>query len=715
MKRYLLFFLAVAAFFHAAAQDNFPVKSLGKTIYTGAFTGNGLLGSMTYLKTSNAFRVDIGRTDVYDHRENKESALFDKARLPIGHFEFVLPDSIRQASAEIQYKKGIAVAKIETASGAFRVKTVTFAHRNLIYLEISPLSSGSLLETVNWIPEEAISPRTKFAHAQKPDHYPANPKGSFLEIEGVRVYKQPLLAGGGYATAWKAFRKKDKLLYLISVGYNTGSEDYITEAVAQVNAFRMNKLDDELAKHTRHWTEYYEKSKLLVPDVALQQFYDMQLYKLACATREDRPAMDLQGPWTASTPWPAYWHNLNIQLAYSPVFTANHLEIAKSLKQMIDRNVDNLIGNVPEAYRYNSAAIGRSSAPDMISPVWLERGKDGSTWEDGKKELGNLTWMMHSYYQYYRYSMDPKVYDTLFPLLKRAVNYYLHLLERDEQGKYHVAVRTHSPEYPKSYDYDTNYDLSILKWGLTALISLDEERGGKDALNQQWKDVLFNLREFPQNEDGFMIAKGRPYAESHRHYSHLMMIYPFYLVNWDQEENRELISRSIAHWQSKDRFLQGYSFSGAASMYAMMGKGDEALRSLKVLLNKYVKPNTLYAETGPVIETPLAAMSSIQELCLQYWNGTVRVFPAIPEGWQDVSFEHFRTDGAFLISAERKAGKNVHVRIFSEKDGQIKIKPNLDGRLSWKGTKKGVKLLENQNGIYLFEIPKGATLLLQGN
>lgn len=715
MKKYVLFLLAVVAVFHAAAQGNFSIKSLGKTIYTGAFTGNGLLGSMTYLKASNAFRVDIGRTDVYDHRKNMESALFDKARLPIGHFAFTLRDSVRQAAAEIQYKKGIAVAKIETASGAFHVKTITFAHRNLIYLEVLPLDSGPLPETVNWIPEEAVSPRTKFNHVQQPDHYPANPKGSFLEMGGVQVYKQPLLAGGGYATAWKAFRKKDKLLYLISVGYNTGSEDYVAEAVAEVNAFQMNKLEDDLAKHTQYWTAYYDKSKLIVPDVTLQQFYDMQLYKLACATGEDRPAMDLQGPWTANTPWPAYWHNLNIQLAYSPVFTANHLEIAKSLVKMIDRNKDNLIGNVPKAYRYNSAAIGRSSAPDLISPVWLERGTDGSRWEDGKKELGNLTWMMHSYYQYYRYSMDPNVYDSLFSLLKRSVNYYLHLLERDEQGKYHIAVRTHSPEYPKSYDYDTNYDLSILKWGLTTLISLDAERGGKDALHQQWKDVLVNLREYPQDKDGFMIAKDRPYAESHRHYSHLMMIYPFYLVNWDQQENRELISQSIAHWQSKERLLQGYSFSGAASMYAMMGKGDEALRSLKVLLNKYVKPNTLYAEAGPVIETPLAAMSSMQELCLQYWNGTLRVFPAIPTSWQDVSFEHFRTDGAFLISAERKAGKNVCVKIFSEKDGQIKIRPNLDGRLTWKGTKKGVKLLGNQNGTYLFEIPKGAELLLQGS
>src|SRR5690606_8010374 len=203
---------------------------------------------------------------------------------------------------------------------------------------------------------------------------------------------------------------------------------------------------------------------------------------------------------------------LNIQLTYSPTFASNHLDIAHSLIAMIDRNFGNLIQNVPEPYRYNSAAIGRSSSPDMISPVYVQKGLDNEAWDDGRKELGNLTWMLHSYYQYYRYTMDTAVYDRLFPLLKRAINYYIHLLEKDNNGKYHISVRTYSPEYPQGYAYDTNYDLSILKWGLKTLIALDGEREGNDKFRGQWSDILDNLRPYPQDSTGFMIAKDLPYA-----------------------------------------------------------------------------------------------------------------------------------------------------------------------------------------------------------
>ncbi|WDF69323.1 hypothetical protein PQ465_02810 [Sphingobacterium oryzagri] len=697
---------------YVVAQESFPVKPLGKTIYSGVFTGNGLLGTMTYIKAKDAVRIDIGRTDVYDHRVNRESALFDKARLPIGHFEIALPDTICAAAGDIAYRSGQATATIETAKSSLHIKMLTLAHRNLIYIELSSSRGQVLPSDWSWIAEDAQSPRMAFGYVAKPDNYQTNPKGVLEKNNDVSVYKQPLLAGGGYATAWKSLRRANKVCYLVSVGYSKQSDQYVDEAIDAINSFPINRLDDEIATHQQSWKNYYAKSTLRIPDVQLQQFYNMQLYKLASATGEDKPAMDLQGPWTAATPWPAYWHNLNIQLAYSPVFTANHLEIAGSLMQLLDREQENLAGNVPEPYRYNSAAIGRSSSPDLISPVFLELGKEDYNWEDGRKELGNLTWIMHSYYKYYRYSMDSKAYDRLFPLLKRAVNYYLHLLEKDTTGKYHIAVRTHSPEYPGSYHYDSNYDLSILQWGLTALISLDKERGGKDPLHKKWTEVLANLRDYPQDESGFMIAKDLPYAQSHRHYSHLMMIYPFYLVNWDQPENRDLISRSIAHWQSKTSALQGYSFSGAASMYAMMGKGDDALRSLHTLLTKYVKPNTLYAETGPVIETPLAAMSTVQELCLQYWDGKVRVFPAIPSTWKEVYFENFLTDGAFLISARRKEGKNIHVKILSKEGGEIQIDPNLTGNVSWSSAQKNVKLLKHENARYVFFMPKGSEVVL---
>jgi len=285
------------------------------------------------------------------------------------------------------------------------------------------------------------------------------------------------------------------------------------------------------------------------------------------------------------------------------------------------------------------------------------------------------------------------------------------LLEKDQNGKYAIAVKTYSPEYSKGFAYNTNYDLSILKWGLRTLLELDDERGGNDPLHAVWKDVLAHLVEYPQNTDGFMIAKDVPYEESHRHYSHLMMIYPFYDVNWDQKENRTLIEKSIAHWQSKKQWLQGYSFSGAASMYAMMGRGDAALASLDILLNKYVKANTLYAESGPVIETPLAAMASIQELCLQYWNGILRVFPAVPSKWRDLSFTHFLADGGNLISAQRKNGNTVAVEVKSQYGGTLKLKLGMLNpivKIHGKGT-----YTKQEDGLIRLELNKGTIVAIR--
>ena len=690
--------------FSAENPSIFTLKHVGTNIYEGVFTGNGLLGTMTYLKDRHHARIDIGRTDVYDHRETNEDVLFDKARLPIGHFSLAFSDSIDNTYGEINYHHAEAIAYYQHSKQNTAIKTLTFSQSNIIYIEISK-GKGTLPELI-WNPEIAQSPRLNFSYTQKPIHYLPNPQGQFMEREGVKVYVQTLNAGGGYAVAFKKVAGNEKDCYFVTITYAQEGEGFVDQAVAQIKGVGLDMVPNLTRQHQEWWERYNLRSSLRVPDKQLQQFYAMQRYKLACATRSDKPAIDLQGPWTSNTPWPAYWHNLNMQLTYSPTFVSNNLDIARSLIAMIDRNKENLILNVPKNYRYNSAAIGRSSGPDMLRPVYLEKGVDIDARGDGDKELGNLTWMLHSYYQYYRYSMDSSAYNRLFPLLKMAVNYYLHLLENDNSGKYHIAVKTFSPEYPKGYGFDTNYDLSILKWGLKTLISLDNERDGSDPLHTKWEDILKNLRDYPKNDTGFLIAKDIPYSQSHRHYSHLLMIYPFYDVNWDNIEQRDLIKRSIAHWQSKTSYLQGYSFSGAASMYAMMGLGNKALESLKVLLTKYVKPNTLYAESGPVIETPLAAMQSINELMLQHWNGFTRVFPAIPDSWEDVSFKHFLTDRAFLISATREQGKTKEIIIESQYDGTIQLMHDMDNpKVKIKGNGK---LLKNQHGESILYLEDGA-------
>ncbi|TXH20121.1 MAG: hypothetical protein E6Q95_06385 [Chitinophagaceae bacterium] len=679
--------------------------ALGKTIYQGVFTGNGLIGSMTFLKDSQSVKINIGRTDIYDRREGKDN-LFERPRLPLGYFEIKLSEKIIEATGKIDIYNAQAIADFKTEKGNLFIKSISFAEENYILIELDDKNYNGKYEVL-WRPEVSESPRMHFSYTKKPDDYQPNPQVIVKEQKGILTSYQAMSAGGNYSVGKLQKKIENKTYLLIHIDYQTGNISSRNHVIQALQNFNWSQLATKVKKHQQWWHQYYALSSLNIPDVELQNFYNYQLYKLASATRSNKPAIDLQGPWTDNTPWPGYWFNLNIQLTYSPLYTANRLSLAESLIKMIDKNKNNLSKNVPAPYQYNSIAVGRSGAPDMLKSVHLLK-SDTSRVADGDAELSNLTWILYYYYQHYDVTRDENLKVKLFDLLKKSISFYLHLIEKNKFGKYQIAVRTYSPEYPNGYGYNTNYDLSVLKWGLKTLIALDKASSINDALLPRWKDVYENLIEYPKDANGFLIAENIPYEVSHRHYSHLMMIYPFYDINWGQLENQKLIETSIHTWQSKPQALQGYSLTGHASMKAMMSRGDEARDILKSFIKKFVKPNTLYAESGPVIETPLADMQSIQELYIQNWNdGMIRVFPAIPSDWKNTSFENLRVSGAFLISGKRENGKNKQLTIYSEKGGEITVKPNLDGFVNISG---GGKLLVQDNDIYTFEIPKGRTI-----
>lgn len=85
---------------------------------------------------------------------------------------------------------------------------------------------------------------------------------------------------------------------------------------------------------------------------------------------------------------------------------------------------------------------------------------------------------------------------------------------------------------------------------------------------------------------------------------------------------------------------------------------------------------TMYTETGriqPVTETPLSLCDSMQLMVLQSWGDTIRVFPAIPKSWQDVSFDGFLAKGGFTLSAAKKGGKTQFVSVTSNAGEPCKL------------------------------------------
>jgi hypothetical protein len=242
------------------------------------------------------------------------------------------------------------------------------------------------------------------------------------------------------------------------------------------------------------------------------------------------------------------------------------------------------------------------------------------------------------------------------------VNYYRHLLAKGADGKLHLP-ETSSPEY--GVQPDSNYDLALLRWGCRTLIAECERLKIADPLLPEWKNILATLTDYPTGPDGLMIGRDKPLAKSHRHYSHLLMIYPLYTINWDQPENRNLITKSLDHWIGFEGALKGYSFTGSSSICASIGRRDQAVQLLNAFLDRYPRPNTMYLEGSPVIETPLSAAQCVQDLLLQSWGGTIRIFPGVPDSWKDMVFHNLRAEGAFLVSAARKDGKTQFVRIKS--------------------------------------------------
>jgi alpha-L-fucosidase 2 len=86
------------------------------------------------------------------------------------------------------------------------------------------------------------------------------------------------------------------------------------------------------------------------------------------------------------------------------------------------------------------------------------------------------------------------------------------------------------------------------------------------------------------------------------------------------------------------------------------------------------------------LEGNFAFASGINEMLIQSHTGVVKIIPAIPNSWENLSFKNLRTMGAFLVSSEIIKGKVTQVEIGSETGGIINIaNPFPSGKYSIQG------------------------------
>ena len=660
------------------AEQDMVFRRMPASFFEAPFLGNGGLGASLYKHPSRPrVQLTLGDSRVHDHQDvagpvtnngqtaEMTTAVWGQARLPIGYLTLETAGDVTDVELRLSLWDAELTGTVTTTAGTVGIDAFVHAVGDLLVVTLTP-DEGEREVSWSFTPYPAVSPRAK-TNTPPPD-LEANPAPVVTTTPDGGQCVQDLVAGGQTATAW---RVRERTL-VATIAHSYPDSDARLEAARTADHGIRQPPEQLAAAHRRWWHDFYPKSFVSIPDARLQSFYWIQLYKMASATRADRPVIGTAGPWLEPTPWPATWWNLNVQLEYWLIYPTGHDEL-DSLSRSLDEYRDNLTLNVPPAYRADSAAIGRTTQEDLRSPVVAV---PGTVSRDALPEDGNLTWALHNAWLAYRHTMDERgLRDVVYPLLRRAVNFYLHFLTEGADGRLHLP-ETFSPEYKIAKD--CNYDLALLSWGCRTLLTATERLGIDDELRPRWREVLERLVDPPQGPDGLWIGADVPLTSSHRHYSHLLWFYPLHVLDPSSPTQRDLLERSLAHWVGFTGALQGYTFTGAASMSALLGEGDRAQGYVDTLLDDFIQPNTMYKEgSNPVFETPPSCAQSLHDMLLQSYGGTIRVFPAVPAGWQDVVIHDLRTEGAFLVSAARRGGATQFVRVKSLAGEPCRVVPGL--------------------------------------
>ncbi|MCM0218126.1 glycosyl hydrolase family 95 catalytic domain-containing protein [Bacteroides fragilis] len=461
------------------------------------------------------------------------------------------------------------------------------------------------------------------------------------------------------------------------------------KAAEKAEAALQRGLKQDYQAHLEYWNKYWAQSSVTLPDSILQKQYQNEMYKFASTTREHSYPISLQAVWTADNgklpPWKGdYHHDLNTQLSYWPAYTGNHLTEGMGYL--------NTLWNQRDTYkRYTRQYFGTEGM--NIPGVCTLTGEPMGGWIQYSMSQTVAAWLAQHFYLHWKYSADRTfLKERAYPFLKDVAIYLEQVSEVTPEGVRKLEFSSSPEVFDNSlqawFSDMTNYDLAMMHFLFKAAAELAHELNLTDE-SSHWAALEAQLPDYDVDEEGCLtFAKGYPYNESHRHFSHAMAIHPMGLIDWsDGEKSQHIIRATLKRLDEVGPdYWTGYSYSWLANMKARAFDGKGAAQALRTFAECFCLKNTFHANGDQTksgksrftyrpftLEGNFAFASGIQEMLLQSHTGTIRIFPALPEEWKDVSFEGLRAMGAFLVSAQMEGGEITRVRIYSEKGGMLKI------------------------------------------
>lgn len=679
--------------------------------------GNGIIGTLVWAKTDQV-RLALDRSDIWDttpceeiQREEfsystmvryaKEKNIEKIREIFDGPYNHLIPSKLPVGALILNLSSGEEIKSVlDLQSASMKMECVDFKIQCFVHANkrVGFAKVVSEKSSYSWAVEHPAYNTEKGDNSGLTNsvdtavlsqlHYPA---AKTYEEEKFKYFVQKINENFSYGIFIKELSNKDGNVLIYTVGASSDGINWENKAINLLDRCSLEGFEKNFSEHKKWWEEFWNKSRIEIPDSFMEKNWYMANYLLASCSRKGGYPMPLQGLWTADDgkmpPWKGdYHHDLNTELSYYHYIKSNHLEEGECFLD----------------YLWNLRACGKKFAKEFyhakgacLPATMTIDGQPLGGWGMYSLSPTMSIWLSQMFERYYRYTGDEFFLENrAFPYM-RDTGMFIESLLVEKDGMLYLPISSspeiHDDDLESFLTPNSNFDLSLMRFLFERLSFYSEKLGTGEQ--EHWRSLLNRLPELAVNEKNvLMLSPDESLRESHRHLSHLMAIHPLRMLKYENPCDRKIIQASIADLErlGKGAWV-GYSFGWAAQLYAISKNGNAAGNLLKTFWESFCSENGFHlngdfknrgitaSHYRPfTLEANMCAADALQEMLLYSEEGTVELFPAIPDEWKEdkVAFYNFRGENGCLISAESQKGMITYLEIRFFRETKVFLKKN---------------------------------------
>lgn len=425
-------------------------------------------------------------------------------------------------------------------------------------------------------------------------------------------------------------------------------------------------------------------------------FFQYGRYLLISSSRtKDAPA-NLQGIWNNKlrAPWSSnYTTNINLQMNYWPVETANLSELFSPLNDLVQHLSVTGAETAKSFYHADGWVVHHNSDIWATSNPVGELGKGDPKWANWYM---GANWLSRHLWEHYQYTGNKEYLKEVYPIIKGAAQFSLSWLQKDKDG-YLVTMPSTSPENDYYYDgqkkgvvtLGSTMDMAIIRdlfentTAAAAILNTDKDFS-KTIANANKQLLPYKIGSKGQLQEWYKDFDD--VDPHHRHTSHLYALHPANSIS--PLTTPELANAAKRTLELRGDDGTGWSLAWKVNMWARLLDGDHAYTLFRnqLRLTKDNDPNfkghggaypNLFDAHPPFqIDGNFAGTAGVIEMLMQSQNNEIHLLPALPNAWQNGAIKGIVARGNFTVDISWKAGKLTFATVVSNVGGTCTIRAN---------------------------------------